>query len=343
MPKANSIVRNYSKLCFIYPKTWMGSDSFSKYRDFIINNYKIEKIINLGYGIFENATVSTVITMFTKEKINQHKILLYQSARNVSGSIHFIEQENKLSYTQINSKPQRLFSFTKAVNIKIKTKDLIELVDFSLGIKTSNDKKFITNKKNDDETYPLLRGKNISRYSYQWTNEYIWYKPKLMMKKVGAGPRRLEYFLQDKILVQGICNSILRCTFDSNKYLVNDKVHLIFNPKKYSLKVILAILNSKFLSYLSRAMYGNYLEIKINQLEMLPFPANIEINFENKLNYLVDLRIGATDKLVTSIIENKIDLLVYKLYALTFEEVKIVDPEIEDIISKDEYNRFMIE
>jgi len=29
--------------------------------------------------------------------------------------------------------------------------------------------------------------------------------------------------------------------------------------------------------------------------------------------------------------------MVYKLYNLTYEEVKIIDPEIEKIISKEEY------
>jgi len=34
--------------------------------------------------------------------------------------------------------------------------------------------------------------------------------------------------------------------------------------------------------------------------------------------------------------------MVYKLYELTYEEVKIIDPEIEKIISKEEYERFSI-
>jgi similar to tr len=36
-------------------------------------------------------------------------------------------------------------------------------------------------------------------------------------------------------------------------------------------------------------------------------------------------------------LENQIDILVYKLYDLTYEEVKVIDPNIESIISKEEY------
>lgn len=35
--------------------------------------------------------------------------------------------------------------------------------------------------------------------------------------------------------------------------------------------------------------------------------------------------------------------MVYKLYELTYEEVKIIDPEIEKIISKKEYEKFETE
>ena len=333
--KSYTLLRENAKICFIYPKTWMGSDSFSKYREFIINNFKIHTIINLGYGIFENATVSTVISIFSKLNVDSNEILLFQIERDENGQISFIEQENKLAYSQIKSSPQYLFSFTKPILLRIKTKNLIKLVDFSLGIKTSNDRKFIIDFKKDDSTFLMLRGKNIRKYEYDKPSEYIWYKPNLMMRKVGAGPRKLEYFLNDKILIQGICNGILRCTYDSKQYLVNDKIHIAFNPKDYSLKVILAILNSNLMSYITKSFFGNYLEIKINQLEVLPFPEKISKNIQKSLIRLVDERLRSYDPLEISTLEFKIDNLVYKLYDLTYEEVKVVDPDFG--LSEEEY------
>jgi hypothetical protein len=41
--------------------------------------------------------------------------------------------------------------------------------------------------------------------------------------------------------------------------------------------------------------------------------------------------------------ENKIDIMVYKLYELTYDEVKNIDPEIEKIISKEKYSAKSIE
>ena len=39
-------------------------------------------------------------------------------------------------------------------------------------------------------------------------------------------------------------------------------------------------------------------------------------------------------------LENQIDLMVYKLYGLTWDEVKIVDPDIENIVLQKEYAQF---
>jgi hypothetical protein len=41
-------------------------------------------------------------------------------------------------------------------------------------------------------------------------------------------------------------------------------------------------------------------------------------------------------------LEDQIDIMVYKLYEITYEEVKVIDPEIEKIISKEEYGKFEI-
>ncbi len=42
----------------------------------------------------------------------------------------------------------------------------------------------------------------------------------------------------------------------------------------------------------------------------------------------------------TQHLEDQIDIMVYKLYNLTYEEVKIIDPEIEKLISEEEYEKY---
>ena len=40
----------------------------------------------------------------------------------------------------------------------------------------------------------------------------------------------------------------------------------------------------------------------------------------------------------TDEIENEIDRIIYRIYELTYDEVKMIDPEIENKISEVDYN-----
>ncbi|MGI8106754.1 class I SAM-dependent DNA methyltransferase [Campylobacter coli] len=99
------------------------------------------------------------------------------------------------------------------------------------------------------------------------------------------------------------------------------------------LKYILAFLNSDFIYLMLRKFYmggGIEGELKTNNLEKLPIP---KINSKNQkladeLINLVDeiLKVKEQDKNAnTQELENKINSIVYKLYNLTEEEIKIIE------------------
>lgn len=99
------------------------------------------------------------------------------------------------------------------------------------------------------------------------------------------------------------------------------------------LKYILVFLNSDFIYLMLRKFYmggGIEGELKTNNLEKLPIP---KINSKNQK--LADELINLVDKILkakeqdknanTQELENKINSLVYKLYNLTEEEIKIIE------------------
>jgi hypothetical protein len=124
----------------------------------------------------------------------------------------------------------------------------------------------------DNDCYPMLRGRDISRYFYNKPKEYIWYRPELMMEKVGAGPRRLEYFLNEKIFIQDISKSII--SFYTNEFILsNDTLSFIYKLKdNYSFKYVLCLINSKLINTWFKTNFPEGLHIKINQLQQIPIP-----------------------------------------------------------------------
>lgn len=340
--RAINLLKLNGVLGFIVSNSWLGTDSFSKFREYLVKNTTILQMVELPLGVFEEATVTPVLIFLQKSKAaKNHFIELFEFKNN-----KFQRLTHGLSYQRIIDSPNYNFSFSADLRIKIPTIPLGEIAKFSLGIKTSDDKKFILDEKIDNNCYKLLRGKDVARYSYKYANKWIWYRPDLMMKKVGAGPRRLEFFLKEKIFIKDIAVEII-AIFDDQKYLSTDTLSLIYSVDNYDLKFILALLNSRFINRWYEINFSSGLHIKINELQNIPIP---KINFskeEDKKKYdelvkLADKMAGLNIKIqkfhpvfndeeyneLKKEIEKtnkEIDKNVYKLYDLTPEEIKIIE------------------
>ena len=120
------------------------------------------------------------------------------------------------------------------------------------------------------------------------------------------------------------------------------------NSKQFSLKYLLAVLNSKFgywcLSQVRRSQIGFYPD----DLKRLPIK-KVSKDLQNKFIIIVDKII--TEKKAnknTTILENLIDIMVYKLYELKYEEIKDIDSEFDKVLAefgltKDDYERMCVE
>lgn len=82
-----------------------------------------------------------------------------------------------------------------------------------------------------------------------------------------------ENFVVDKkIIIQDIATEIT-ATLDTNKYLCNDTLNIIFDlDKQYTFEYILILLNSKLINVWFKKVFPAGLHIKANQLEQIPIP-----------------------------------------------------------------------
>lgn len=327
-------------LCtYIFSNSWLGTDSFSLFRKFLVNETKVLQLVDLPDKVFESATVKTCIILFTKEKVSDNDIIL----KHYDGST-FTQITHKLSYKNIRLHNNYPFTFEQNVDLKKDGVILLgDIAEFSLGIKTSNDKKFISFNPFPEDNYKLIRGRNIQRYSFPTSEEWIWYRPDLFMEKVGAGPRQLEYFTaSSKIIIKDVATEIC-ATIDNNKYLCNDTLNLIYKvDSAFNQKYILGLLNSRLIRFWHKKIFPEGLHIKIYQLKEIPIPI-LEMKKQQTIIDLVNQILTAKkfDPTVdTSSLELKIDFLVYHLYGLTYDEVLIVDPETP--ITREEYYKIYV-
>ena len=332
--RAYTLLKEKGLCTYIFSNSWLGTDSFSLFRQFLVNETRVIQLVDLPDKVFESATVKTCIILLSKEKVADNDIMLM----NYDGNL-FSRMPHNLSYSAIRSHNNFPFAFEKSVDLsRVNAVLLGKIADFSLGIKTSDDKRFISDTPFPEDNYNLIRGRNIQRYSTPISEEWIWYRPDLFMEKAGAGPRRIEYFVvPSKIIIKDVATEIC-ATIDEKRYLCNDTLNLIYKlDKSFPQKYILGILNSKVIRFWHKKVFPEGLHIKIYQLKEIPIPV-VNVTKQQSVIGLVDRILNAkrdNPNADTSSLEKQIDHIVYHLYGLTYDEIRVVDPET--IITREEF------
>lgn len=147
-------------------------------------------------------------------------------------------------------------------------------------------------------------------------------------------PRDVKFFENPKIIFKGmfVKNEF---AYDEKGYFVGFSFSLIIQKDpRYSLKYILAILNSKFALdwfYKNGKKRGAGLDIGVEKLRMFPIKKPNELD-QNKITNVVDdiLNITNEDDYLTNTekqkkikeLENQINKMIYKLYDLSSEQIK---------------------
>ena len=292
--KAKSLLKDNGLLGFIFPNSWMGTESFSKFRDFLSKEVNVYQLVELPPGVFEDAIVTTVLCFYQN--------VLPKATNNVEVfsciDKEFVKKDFVLSYEQILNNPNSSFAFEKTISLEnVPCKKLSAIASFSLGIKTSDDARFVFDNPIDDTCYKFIRGRNISRWSHPYNNEWIWYQPALICEKPGGRPRILENFIVDrKIVIQDIATQIT-ATIDSEKYLCNDTLNIIYSLNDdYSFEYVLCILNSKLVNVWFKKIFPAGLHIKTNQLEQIPIPI-IDMDVQQPFITLADTMLSLNSQL----------------------------------------------
>ncbi len=313
-------------LSYIIPQTWKATDSFSKLREIMFNEKSLLKIVDLDLGTF-SAIVKPMVVLVSNEKHKYGKIEIYNEEIEKVGEISLKEilQESSLSlHTNVNQQQKAVFKKIESNSIKLEN-----VIQFSRGIKTSDDKRFIHWQPKNSDYKKVFRGKNIKAYQLNWEGEYIWYRPDLMKEKVGSVSYSKDFFeVPEKLIIQRVNSSMqLLCAYDDRQNYCLDTTNVSRYKdwdKKTSLKYLCALLNSSVINY----WYCNkYLMPTIGIYELHTIPIKIA---ENQLPFirLVEQILAAKKKdpnTDTSALERQIDKMVYELYGLTPEEIEIVE------------------
>jgi adenine-specific DNA-methyltransferase len=342
------LINKEGVLSYITPNNLLRTTTYDNVRKFILEKCKLLELVDLGGGVFEKVTASTVIT--TVQKCEKEFV---RDGNTVSVVTNIIDLErgifSKNKIKQGSFLNNVSFSFNLFVNSKEKLViDKIRNGKISLGSYSDDiiegivaHKHLITNLPAGSKYFPLLEGKCIKRYYITPAKKYLKWDKKEIHRT------RPDYLWEagQKILIQRISGgeSPLTAALDSNMFKTFASINnLLLKPEYHKYyKAILALLNSRVLNWYYANSFSNNSELTVNisktYLEQLPIlELSEEVN--NFLIPLVDkiLYVKTNNQTVdTTQLEHQIDIAVYHLYNLTYEEAKIVDPEL----SKEEFEK----
>ena len=357
--KGYNLLKNKGLLDYITPNNWLTINTNKNVRKFILDNSNI-KIVNFYAKVFESADVDSSIILFEKSQQNKSIELLEYTDNFYSifetKTNYFLQQKDYIINLEAFKNNESLNLLEK---IELQSIQLKLIADVKAGLQAyergkgnppqteemKENRVYHSTTKINDDYIKYLDGKDVCRYYLGWSGEYLKYGDNL------ASPRKdFSLFSTPRILVRQIPSplpySINACF--TKEIILNDRNSMnIINIQENSM-LILGILNSKLISYwfahkFGKLQRGIFPQFKVNELATFPIPKNFG-NYKQPLIKLVDEILKKKKKDVkadVSEIEQQIDNLVYQLYELTYDEVKIIDPEFA--LTEQEYDAIKVE
>jgi len=359
MERAITLLKKGGYFSFITPQTWLSIKQAAKLRKHLLQKMELSIIVYIKQKVF-NVSVDNVIFIFYYGK-GPNAFKIFEVNENF---INETKKPLKFIYKEkvMESQDFLIDVFFEDSVIDLKNKIDMESIYLETicyvkdGVKIVGPAKSyaFTNKKEDDSFFPMLKGNNIKKYFFKWKNLFCCRDKNEIEKHKPTDIRLRDEFIfrRPKILIRKTGHEMI-ATYENKNYYYEQslfsisKINLDFH---LDLKFILGIINSKLSNFLLKinpfSKKTTFPQIRLHWLKKFPIK-NINLsNFNerkqhDKMVEMVDQMLDVQKKYHSAkleneqkmykkqidILENQIDKLVYKLYELTDEEIKIVEGE----------------
>jgi hypothetical protein len=368
MHRAIELLKPSGRLGFITPNSFLTQSSYAKLRSKLIA-FQIQDIVRTPDNVFEGVSAEIAISVYRKAKpTHPAQVLIYPATASIDrvGS-NTAQKATRISQSEWAKDASGIFNLhldagTQSLLGKIVKAGvpLFELCEFCLGLTPYDKAKGHSKSQIQERVFhatspkgktwkPLLEGADITRYFIGFGGaEYINYGSWL------GAPRDRKFFTEPRIVVRQIISgdpSRIYAGYTAEE-LYNTQIGfnlLSRSGKGESLKFVLAILNSRLITWFHRQRFLDpnktaFQKILIQDAKTFPIaPLDLAKSADrarhDRLVALVDKMLALTPKLraaktdreratlqnALAATDRAIDALVYELYALTPEEIALVE------------------
>ncbi|MCX6600996.1 MAG: Eco57I restriction-modification methylase domain-containing protein, partial [bacterium] len=340
-------------LSFIVPSPLLTNLYSRKLRAHLLAKTTIRQITNFGVDVFSVPTVHTCIIVVSKDapqgapvSVRKRVMTQEQLRGEFDYSISQVRLGNAPNHAiDIFVDPSTSLLLSKVAENAV---PLGQICHIRQCIKTGNDDEYVkTSARTPGKTWkPTLRGRSIGRYDTREANLYVKYGPWL-----ARNWQNTSFYETPKLAVRETGARIIATLDLENRYFLSSlyAVYPKAQARAETLSYLLAIVNCRLATYFLKVIAldltkGAFTKFRTNQLARLPIRT---INFSDKadkarhdkmvslvekmLELNKDLQKARTDTEQTRLkrqiaaTDKQIDQLVYELYGLTEEEIRIVE------------------
>ncbi len=324
--RASKLIIKHGLISFINPIAYLCKPTDHGIRDYIDKNLKITMLIDLSnIKIFESASTYTCINIFKRENKKNEILFLRSDDLNELSS----NKDDFLKIPDVNI--EHISIFLDPISRHIAERCKTQLGDFCkifCGLSKTGFRSDVININNKNSVY-FLESSDICRY---YVNDF----GKKFLKRIDDyfSQEKQEIFEQQDIIFMTRMTNQIRCVVVPLG-VYGGKVNILYDFR-IDRFLILGVLNSKLMTYFYKKkffpthMQGGAFGFDTLSVETLPIPQITKSNkpTADKIIALVDKILQAKEKdpkANTQRSEKEIDALVYQLYNLTDEEIKIIE------------------
>jgi hypothetical protein len=345
--RAMRLVKSTGFVGYISSITWETGENFAKLREEMFTKHGVSEVINLPFNTFEDAYVDTGVYILCGKPSPEYRIFRYSKKAKIDSLKDAVPITVPTSL--VTAPDFRLVLDPNAQRILLrastnaKFKPLGEFTKSTQGLAADRFQRGASAK--SSEWYPF--GEQAQAYRYDFVVEersFAYMRDNPSLKQF--------YEAEPKILIRRIINrqDRLDAAFcDEQMVFKKDINPFVLTVTKPSPKFVLGIINSTLLSYLyvntsAIATKDDFRQTTLAELRRLPIPFpdftnKADKSRHDKLVVLVDKMLGLMPKLRAATAESEkavlqnavtatdqeIDKLVYELYGLMPDEIKLVE------------------
>lgn len=323
-------------ISYIVPDSIIGRSNFSAVRKILVIDNTIHEWVHLN-NVFESAVVSSLIFVCQKQKTTDYSFVYVKTESVRDWKLGNIQQTNiSLKFVKTDADKKIYFASSDKLNLQNR---LLNSETFGnkcilwRGEEIGKSSTLISDNKTRD-SLPVITGKEARRYIVPNCTKWI---------HTIDVVKSLDNYKQHKVLIRQI-GSRINATIDTQSGVTTQSVYALFpiaEKDRIHLNAILGVLNSKLFDFFYKLVSGDkqmFTRIILENIKALPYPY-MESPYITIIDRKVALLMSNYEHDITTL-ELEIDLLVYHLFNLTYDEVLIIDPETP--ISRAEYDKFKI-